>query len=346
MPLNTEQLANIYKFATDEFGKRKPVDQINIERPLLTELLKSPDNYVGGPYFTDQLYVSNGDKGTGYSGYQRLSFSEGRPVDQVKFRVGNYHLGRVISDDELRKAGVKVTDDKGARADAGETVVLTNMLTQLMTQMDNACEEGLNESVWLDGSQDAELTPGVDALISLTPAVGTVGGVDASVNTYWRNYAKTGIGSTLATVMDELELARRAIRRTGGRIGKIYAGADAIDIIRRAVIAANMTQVNYSSGAPLKIDLATDTLKFDGTPIEWVPEFDTNFGRAAPTIPWSKRLYMMDMRHLKLERDAANFRRVRYAGRPIDQLAYYFSNTSTFGLKTNKRNTHGVLAFA
>jgi hypothetical protein len=110
--------------------------------------------------------------------------------------------------------------------------------------------------------------------------------------------------------------------------------------------SANETEVRYEGGSPIALDPATKELRFNGVPIVWVPDFDTNFGYAAPAIPWTKRCYMLDMRHMKLERDSSQFRKMQYMGRPVNQLAYHFAKTSTYGLKTSKRNAHAALAIA
>jgi hypothetical protein len=184
-----------------------------------------------------------------------------------------------------------------------------------------------------------------------SPAVGVVGGISAVTNTYWRNYVQTGItgadaGARLAAALDAMEKAKRSIMRTKGRVSNIFVGGDFLDFVRNAAIAANTTQFTYQGGSKISIDMATNNISFDGVPLTWVPDFDTNFGGAAPTIPWSKRCYMLDLRSLWLNRDEDDWMRIRYPGRPIDQYVYYFAETAKFGLSMDKRNSHAVLSIA
>jgi hypothetical protein len=152
-------------------------------------------------------------------------------------------------------------------------------------------------------------------------------------------------------LLDGLEVAKRTIMRKKGRFTNIFAGADFYDALRNAVIAANVTQITYGGGSKLSIDMATDTLKFDGKPIVYVPAFDDNFGLSAPSIPWAKRCYMLNLnpagdQGLVMRRAKNDFMKMRYPGRPIDQYTYHFAMTSKVGLGCGKRNSNAVLSIA
>lgn len=347
MPLTAAEIDKIGKTTIDFYRKNKPVDQINVERPLLDVLLPKAKPIVGGKeYIVDNIFKANGSNGQYWSGNSRVTYNTRDPNELVKYRWCNFHDGFTINEDELTRNGIKVTDDKGkSTATRGEVVQLTNMLQSQFMALDEGAKDFIHASLWLDGSQSADAVPGIDALVSTTPSSGTIGGIAAS-NAYWQNGAATGLGTSLATLLDAMEQQKRRIVRTKGRITHIFAGAAFIDALRNAVIAANQTQVTYQGGTQLDIDMATKTLKFDGIPIVWVPDFDNNFGGAAPAITWTKRCYMLDLRHLSLNKDEDDWMRLRYPGRPIDQYVYYFALTAKYGMATTKRNAQSVLALA
>jgi hypothetical protein len=353
MPLTPQEIDKIGKTTIDYYRRNKPKDQINVERPLLDILLPRAKPIVGGKEFiSENIFVSNGANGQYWAGNSKVTYNTRNPNELAKYSWANFHDGFTINEDELTRNGIKVVDDKGkTTATRSEVVQLTNMLESQFKALDEGAKDFIHAALWLDGTQAADARPGIDALVSTTPAVGVVGGISAVTNTYWRNYVQTGItgadaGARLAAALDAMEKAKRSIMRTKGRVSNIFVGGDFLDFVRNAAIAANTTQFTYQGGSKISIDMATNNISFDGVPLTWVPDFDTNFGGAAPTIPWSKRCYMLDLRSLWLNRDEDDWMRIRYPGRPIDQYVYYFAETAKFGLSMDKRNSHAVLSIA
>jgi hypothetical protein len=348
MALNAAEIAKIGKVAITAYGKNKPVDQINVERPLLDALLPKAKDIVGGvDGFTINVYKSNDANGQLWSGNGRVTYNSRNPNDMAKFDWMNHHDGFMLNEDELKRAGITVTDDTGkSTATKGEAVALTNMILSHHTALQEGVKDHVHALLWLDGSQYTNAQPGIDAIVSLTPTAGTVGNISAS-NAWWQNHAATALASTQAALLGALETAKRNIQRKKGRFTHVFCGSDFYDALRNAVLASNQTQITYGSGSKLSIDMATDTLKFDGIPLTYVPDFDTNFGLAAPAIPWSKRCYMLNLANsIEFRRDADDFMRMRYPGRPIDQYTYHFAMTSKFGIGCAKRNSNAVLSIA
>ncbi len=348
MPLNAAEIARIGKVAITSYGKNKPVDQINQDRPLLDALLPKAKNIEGGlDGFTINIFKSNDANGQLWSGNSKVTYNTRNPNDYSKWDWMNHHDGFVLNEDELKRAGITVNDDIGkSTATASEAVALTNMIVSQFDALENGVKDHIHSLLWLDGSQYTNAQPGLDSIVSLTPTSGTIGNIAAS-NTYWQNIARTGLGTTLQVLLDALEKSKRDIQRKKGRFTHIFCGSDFYDALRNAIIGANVTQVTYGSGSKLSIDMATDTLKFDGIPLTYVPDFDTNFGLSAPAVPWSKRCYMLNLRDgVELRTDKSDFMKMRYPGRPIDQYTYHFAMTSKFGLGCAKRNSNAVLAIA
>ena len=74
-----------------------------------------------------------------------------------------------------------------------------------------------NFDIMLHRSGSASTTdiPGLDNLVSLTPTVGTVGGIDTSVaaNAFWRNRATTGLASNPRDAMSRVTATASAETR-------------------------------------------------------------------------------------------------------------------------------------
>lgn len=350
MPLNALEIERISKVAIDYYRKNKPIDQVNVDRPLLDLLLPKARPILGGKeYMTENLFISNQSNGQYWAGNSRVTYNTRNPNELAKFRWCNFHDGFTINEDELKRAGITVNDDKGkSTATTGEAVMLTNMLESQFMALDEGAKDFIHASLWLDGTQSPDATPGIDALVSLTPAVGTIGGLNAATYSYWRNFALTGLSPTVQSLSDAMEQAKRSVLRVKGSssITNIFAGSAFIDAMRNAVMNSAQTQITYAGGGKMSIDMATNGLKFDGVTVEWVPDFDTNFNGTAPSIPWTKRCYMLNLNALRLNRDTDDWLRMRYPGRPIDQYVYYYAITAKYGLSINKRSACAVLAIA
>jgi len=352
MPLNAGEIAKIGRTTITNWGRNDPIDQINVERPLLEILLPKAVDLIGGlDGFTYNVYKSNDSNGQYYSGNGKVNYNSRDPNAIAKYDHTNYHDGLVLNEDELFRNGIQVNDDIGkSTATKGEVVQLTSMLKSNMMALEEGAKDFIHAALWLDGSQFADARPGIDALVSTTPTAGVIGSIDPSTtpNAWWRNIARTGLGTTLAILLDALEQSKRDIQRRKGRFTHIFAGAAFYDALRNAVIAANVTQITYSGGSTLDIDMATKALKFDGIEIKYVPDFDTNFGFGAPTIPWTKRCYMLNLgkNQLELRRAKDDWLKLRFPGRPIDQYTFHYAITAKFAMGMGRRNTHAVLSIA
>lgn len=351
MALNATEIAKIGKVAITHYGKNKPVDQVNMDRPLLDALLPRAKDIPGGADgFTVNVFKDNGANGQIWSGNGRVTYNSRSPNDFSKWDWLNHHDGFVLNEDELKRAGITVNDDVGkSTASKGEVVQLTNMITSNFMALEEGVKDHVHQLLWQDSSTTGSPIPGIHNIVSLTPSSGTIGGIDAS-NAWWQNHVATSVATTLSGMLSALEVAKRTIMRRRGRFTHIFVGGAFLDAIRNAVIGANQTQVTYGSGSKLSIDMATDVIKFDGIPLTWVPIFDdTSVLATTGGVAWTNRCYMLNLSDdnrggISLHRDSDDFMKMRYPGRPIDQYTYHFAMTSKFGLGCGKRNSHAVLA--
>lgn len=347
MPFNAEQLAYAGKAAIDFFLKNDPIDQINVERPLIKKLMAGKVPYVGGlQYVVEQLRYSNDSNFQPYFGDSQVSYNRKRTLAQAKYAYGAFHDGFGLNEDELVANGITMTDDKNSVPSDAEVVQLTNLLNENMETLKLGFQENFDLMLHRDGSASALDIPGLDLLISLDPTADEdIGTINQQDNSYWRNYADLDISTaTEGNLVDRMEIAWRECTRYGGfQPDFILVGADFLDAYRRD---AGIT-VNRRLQAPAKggatLDAATSGVYFKGVELVWDPVFDLLDAADAPAQQWAKRCYFINTRFLKLRPIKGHWMVSRRPPRVYDRYVHYFALTSKAALTTGKRNAHAVL---
>jgi hypothetical protein len=179
MPFNSEQIAYAGKAAIDFFLKNDPIDQINVERPLIKKLMSGKQPYGGGlQYVVEQLRYSNDSNFQSYFGDSQVSYNRKRTLAQAKYAWGAFHDGFGLNEDELAQNGIIMTDDKNAVASDAEVVQLTNLLNENMETLKLGFQENFDLMLHRDGTASATDIAGLDLLISLDPTadedIGTI----------------------------------------------------------------------------------------------------------------------------------------------------------------------------
>jgi len=362
MPFTTEQLTYGAKAAIDYFLKNDPIDNINTVRPLIEMLVAGKKEYGGGlQYVVEQLRFSNDSNFQSYFGDSQVTYNRKRTLNQAKYVWGSFHDGFGLDEDELTQNGIVMTDDKSTTPTDAEKVQLTNLLEENMETLKLGFQENFDIMLHRDGSQSATDIPGLDALISLTPAVGTVGGIDPSqsANSWWRNYADLTVGSTGNGLLLAMEKAWRACIRVGGQAPDfILCGEDFIDAyrtaagspggaIQRQVIVGGSDGVSKGTKLDGGVGSGVSTgLYFKGVELIWDPVFDTIDTLDTPTVTWKSRAYFINKKHLKLRPIKGHWLISRRPPRVYDRYVHYFGLTAKAALTTGKRNAHAVLALA
>lgn len=352
MPFTTEQLAYAGKASIDYFLKNDPIDQINVERPLIKKLMAGKSDYSGGlQYVVEQLRFSNDSNFQGYFGDSQVTYNRKRTLQQAKFAYGNWHDGFGLNEDELRQNGIRVSEDMGTSASADEKVNLTNLLKENNETLKLGFQENFDLMLHRDGSQSALDIAGLDSLVSLTPsASATIGTLNQSTYTWWRNYAATGITSTTVDLLvNNMEIAWRECMRYGGNAPDfILVGSAFLDAYRRyssvSVNRQSMNGGNLKGG--ISIDAGTTGIYFKGVELTWDPVFDILDTLDAPGTAWAKRCYMLNTKHIKLRPIKGSWMVSRKPPRIYDRYVQYWALTASAALTTNKRNAHAVLAIS
>ena len=348
MPFNTEQLSYAGKHVIDYFLKNDPIDQINTERPLLKKLMAGKQPYAGGlQYVVEQLRYANDSNFQSYFGDSQVTYNRKRTLEQAKFTWGAFHDGFGLNEDELAQNGITMTDDKNAVASDAEKVQLTNLLQENMETLKLGFEENFDLMLHRDGSDSSTDIAGLDSLISITPtASATIGTINQSTSSWWRNYADIGIStSTAGNLVDRMEIAWRECMRYGGsKPDFILAGSDFIDAYRRDASDTVNRRLNTSGRGNTAVDASVDGIFFKGVEVVWDPVFDTLDDLDAPSVDWSKRCYFINTRYLKLRPIKGHWMVSRKPPRVYDRYVHYWALTSKAALTTSKRNAHAVLS--
>jgi hypothetical protein len=360
MPFNSEQLAYAGRAALDFYLRNDPIDEINTARPLIKKLMEGKKNWSGGlQYVQEQLRYQNDSNFQPYFGDSQVTYNRKRTLQVAKYTWGSFHDGFGLNEDELTQQGVVLTDDRGATPTENEKIQLTNLLGENLETLKLGFQEGFDKMIHRDGSQDPLEIAGLDALVSLAPSSGTIGGLAAS-NAYWQNYANTAVNSTSSFMLDDMETAWRACIRFGGFAPDyILAGSDFIDAYRNATVGGpgssiqRTLPVSASGGnkGAVTVDGSVGSgvstgVYFKGVEIIWDPVFDVLDTEDNPTISWASRCYFLNTKFITLRPIEGHWMIARRPPRVYDRYVHYWALTAKAAFTTGKRNAHAVLALA
>lgn len=352
MPFNAEQLAYGGRAAIDFYLKNDPIDQVNTAHPLFDKLVGKKQEYGGGlQYVVEQLRESNDSNFQGYFGDSQVTYNRKRTLNQAKYEWGSFHDGFGLNEDELTQNGIVMTDEKSPTPTKTEKFQLTNLIKENMETLKLGFTEGMDRMLHRDGTQSTLEIAGLDALIAVDPTTGTVGGIDASAKTYWRNQVSLNIAQ--ADLIQTMEQQWRECVRYGGQSPDfILAGETFIDIYRAAATAAinRQVQIGDSGGNrnPVTLDggigAGVETgLFFKGVQIIWDPTFEELDTLDSPTQEWVSRAYFINTRHLKLRPIKGHWMVPRKPPRVYDRYVQYWATTAKCALTTGKRRAHALL---
>lgn len=356
MPFNTEQLAYAGRAAIDYFLKNDPIDQINVERPLIAKLMETKKQYAGGlQYVVEQLRYSNDSNFQSYFGDGQVTYNRKRTLQQAKYTWGSFHDGFGLNEDELTQNGIVMTDDKNSTPSDAEKVQLTNLLQENTETLKLGFQENFDIMLHRDGTQSATDIPGLDSLISTTPTVSAVvGGLNQSTYPWWQNFAQLGIASTAGVLVQAMEYNWRQCTRYGGfapdyiLCGDAFLDAyrkDAQLTVNRQIIADGLQKGGVTMDASVGKGARTG-LFFKGVELVWDPVFNIMDALDAPSTPWAKRCYFMNTRFINLRPITGHWMISRKPPRVYDRYVHYWALTSKAALTTGKRNAHAVLSIA
>lgn len=349
MPISAGDLTYLGKVSLDEYMRKTVVDQIAVETPLLKKLMSKRKMFLGAKQnITVNVRKSHDSNFAWAYGDTAVGFNTRQTTDQAAFPWRRAVDGFYITHDTLFGNGIKVREgDRGAfKLEQEEKVQLVNLMDEQMEAFRTGFMEKLSLELHRDGSASTDAVTGLDALVAVAPTSGIVGGINRATAAYWQNNASTAIASTVAgTLADAMELQWRKCIRNGGSPDFILAGSSFIDAYRR--YAVTMTQ-NTEAGSVKRIDAGVGSgvstgLYFKGVEIIWDPQFETLDALDSPAIPWEKRCYFINTKHIELRDDDMD---IVSPTRPHNVLALYQMVNLRLALVLKRSNAHSVLAIA
>lgn len=224
----------------------------------------------GGDYITEELLYGENTTVTSFTGTDVISLARQEGITSAQYywkQVG----GSVVmtATDMLRNAGrEKIISLLDARIFQTETTISNKVATMLFA-------DGTG-----NGGKDIL---GLDAIVSTTPAVGVLGGIDRSDanNSWWRNEANVGGFSFAAAGPSNFSAMVRLLTRGTDRPDLIVVGSDVYGYMQSAAF----NRVFFDN--PRLADMNFQALKFEGIDVI----FDSN-------CP-SDRAYFLNTKYLK-----------------------------------------------
>jgi len=350
MPFSTQDIQDAGKIGLDFYLANNPIDQITMDRPLLKALQGKKKAAPGAKqYVVEQLRKTYGSNFQWFNGSAVVTYNRRQTIEQANYAWRSCHDGFALDEDRLAQNGIIVTDDKQATASQSEKIQLTNLIEEQSASLKLGFEEQFSYQLHLDGTQSTDAIAGLDALVSLAPTSGTVGGIDRSVaaNAYWRNNYATGLTTTTSTgtILNQMEVGFRQCARNGGRPDLMIAGSTFIDGYRNFVLNT-YGRMDFGPSNTKRVEGGTEMLTFHGVEVQWSPEFYELDSRFGPATPWEKRCYFLNTNHITLRPLQGHDMISRKPPRAYDRYEYFWAITWRGALTMNRSNAHWVGALS
>lgn len=175
-------------------------------------------------------------------------------------RVQKETIGEAVYAPGMAAASITLSGEEMAK-NAGKAQVV-KLLRGKTQNAENTLKSGITRAIYGDGST-AKSFVGLDAIVSDTPTVGTVGGIDAAAKPWWRNKAVT---VAMAGAADDAERFRRLRRGMSDLYRQCSVGTEKADIITLSDdvygVFESGLQENQRYADANAAALGFDTLKF------------------------------------------------------------------------------------
>ncbi|OZB07108.1 MAG: hypothetical protein B7X61_15800 [Gallionellales bacterium 39-52-133] len=348
MPISNSDLQELAKVSLDEYLRNMPVDQIATERPLLKKLMEGRKTFLGAKQnVVENIRKTYGSNFNWAYGEAAVTFNKRNTTEQAAFPWRRAVDGLYIDYDRLFGNGIKVREgERGAyKLEQNEKVQLLNLLDEQMESLKEGFMQKLDFELHRSGAASTDAVTGLDALVSIAPTTGVVGGLDRASATYWRNSAETGISTgTVGNLAQRMEYQWRKAIKHGGSPNFILAGGKFIDAYRKEITVTNMADAKNVKTLDAGVGSGVNTgLYFKGVEIIWDPSFEDLDALETPAVEWEKRCYFLNTKYLKLRDDDID---IVTPIRPHDVLAMYAMVNLRLALSLSRSNAQAVLAIA
>ncbi len=346
MALGLAVAADIANAALTFYVRGPAFKQSIQDRPLLRILTEAQKSFPSGK---DNISIpvqgafmsSVAGFFAGYSEDDQLAFKQAANLLRASYAWKELHAGLIITETELKKDGISINDSmKTSEHSQVELTRLTSILENRLSDFGESWGRQFNDMLWRDGTQDAKAVPGIQAILTATPTVGTTGGLDRATYTWWRHRQTLGIitSETDQTLNKTLRAETRQLRRYGGRPSVALAGSDFLEALEGELQAkGQFTNDGFTVGGKNDIGIADISLKGLGR-FQYDPTLD-DLGK-------DKYCYVIDTNSIRLQPMEGEDNKVRNPERPYDYFVFLRSMTWTGGLTCKQLNANGVYSIA
>lgn len=358
MPITAAQLAAGANKQLMSYADNDPIDNFTPDMPFSRWLIKHKKDvtYSNGIY-NEKIRISNSSNYQNFSYDDQVSYNTKDTTRLAPYQHFEAHDGFGLTETDLANNGIVLADDDNTVVSRDEKMQIVDLLEENYETLKNGFQENWDIEAHLNGTQNSKAVPGLDALISTTPGVGVVGGLDPSVYTFWQNRVALNINSgTSGLLTTTMELVWRQCITVGRRRpNAIFCGGKFFDayrndaptnvqrhvVLNQGSIKNGMVVDNGATG-----DGQTDGVYFKGVPVIWDPIFDLLQSIYNPTVPWDKRCYFLNSDSFKLRPFKNRWMKNRKPSRIYDRYVHYWAMTSDYGMTVNQRNNQAVLSIA
>lgn len=133
MPFTSQEIQDAGKIGLDYYVRNNPIDQIDVDRPVLQFFMSSKKSAPGAKQFiVEQLRYRYQSNFQWFSGSQVVTYNKRQTIEQAMFAWRSAHDGFAIDEDRLAQNGIKISEDSSATSTASgaEKIQLTNLIEE------------------------------------------------------------------------------------------------------------------------------------------------------------------------------------------------------------------------
>lgn len=344
--VTAEQIANAANSLLEFNMKGQAMSQVLQDRPLYRDLMARKKTVPGGLNRNITMPVKGQytTSAVGFEGDDDVGFASPANTKRLTARWNFVHAGITFTMTELAEAGINVVDsntgEKTNEVSRSDAIILTNLLQEKFDDLIEGSARSTAEMFWRDGTQDSKAIAGIQSFLTLTPTTGTVFGIDAAQNSWWRNRTSLAIDSSTASnqnLVNTLQSEVRQLRRYGGRPSKMYCGSTFIEAYEKELRSKGNYTLRGFSGKEA-VDAGMADVEFKGIMLEYDPLLDD--------LGYAKYCYMLDMSKLAFHCLAEHDWKKHWPSRPPEKYVFYHSMTLAGAIVTQQRNAHGIYSIA
>lgn len=324
----------------------KTIDQIKQSRPAVDNFTKMQKTFPGGKdYITVPVRGNYTTTLQGFSHDDDVGYRNPTNTKRAGFNWKEHHCGIMFTGTELKNAGISIRDTMDGASTSkhsdADKIILTNILDEKIYDMMEGSMVDFAKILWRDGTADPDVFPGIPSIITTSPTTGVTGGIDRSLNSWWRNRASLLLdASTPANMVVSRKLQReiRQLKRYKPNAKHVvYAGESFIDSLEQEARSKGyLTMTGWASQGT--IDLGVSDVSMKGLKLVYEPYLDD--------LGLEKYAYVVDHSSIYLNVMDGEDWKSHTPARPANKYVFYRALTWTGGLVAEQLNSSGVYSIA